>query len=149
MPPDEEFAGELSWFVDGSMFDGRWLPLGRVGFGILAIADDGAIIALGYGVPPSWIRSVPGAEAWALWSAAQYSASARRYVTDCMGVRDGVAKGQNDATAASCPLARLWGLIHTAFDGGDEQVVWMPAHLTRLAAASRLKSDGSQVTMLE
>ena len=65
-PPDVT-RGDCKWYIDGSMINGRWNLLATAGFGIVVVADDGELLASGWGIPPSWVDSASAAEAWALF----------------------------------------------------------------------------------
>ena len=60
-----------------------------------------------------------------------------------------MTKGAEVAKDLRNPLARVHGMLHTALEGINPDVVgWMPAHLTKadLALGNATKSDGSLVT---
>lgn len=72
-----------------------------------------------------------------------------RYWPDCYPVKTAIAKGPVVANDPRNALARIHGMLHTALDGTDREVVgWMPAHLTKadLALGTATKSDGSLVS---
>ena len=48
------------------MFGSLWCTA-RTGCGVVVVADDGTLIAYGNAVPPSWVRTSGGAEAWTLY----------------------------------------------------------------------------------
>ena len=91
------------WYIDGSMFDGDVYDFISTGFGIAAVSPSGALMALGHGVPPSWINSASGAELWALYIVLSLCAQPPRVTTDCMALLIGL---QAAATSHAPPADR-------------------------------------------
>ena len=59
----------LTFYTDGSVFEGRWRDLQSVGFSIVAVGESGRLARYGMGVPPAWVDSSAAAEAWAVFVA--------------------------------------------------------------------------------
>ena len=102
--PDGGALSDALWYIDGSLLDGHYGSHGRVGFGILALGADDQILAAGYGTPPAWITTVPGAEAWALYAALRHSITAPGVVTDCMGVDVAAQRALSRVVSSRSPL---------------------------------------------
>ena len=120
-------------YLDGSFRDGPTELIGRTGFGFVAYDNNGVLRAAACGVPPPWIRSIHGAELWALFAAARISLPGVAFRTDRKAILDTFRAGRKEATAASVELAQLWRMVFGAFDdhGSPADVVdlaWMPAH---------------------
>ena len=61
-PLEEESEGS-TWYIDGSLLDGEWVDYRAVGFAVVVVAPDGALIGYGQGCPPEWCRTAAAAEA--------------------------------------------------------------------------------------
>ena len=94
-------------YTDGSMVDGPTAEIGRVGFGFVAMDENGTITAKAFGTPPSWIDTVPGAEAWALHEAVRNMVPGCKIRSDCASVVNRMKKGRAAATSGKVKLARL------------------------------------------
>ena len=108
---------DLTWVIDGSAMNARWSTLATFGFAIVVIADNGSLVAWGSGVPPSWIDSAAGAEAWALHTAVLHSPWIPRVLTDCLGLIKTAEQGTPAATGSSRQLARTWNMIAHSLPG--------------------------------
>ena len=64
--PSSDCDVQHTWYMNGSMLDGRWIEYRAVGFAIVVVAADHSLAAYGMGVPPSWCRTAASAETWAL-----------------------------------------------------------------------------------
>ena len=97
-------------YTDGSMIDGppkHSALCGRLGWGIAVANAAGDIVATASGSPPPWIRTVPGAEMWALLQAAIVLGDAPTYKVDCMAVVQMYNKGLKQAASASSLFADI------------------------------------------
>jgi len=143
---------ECTWYVDGSMVDGKWQGTTRTGFGIVIVGPDGGVRGIALGSPPSWVTSAAGAEAWALLETLQACPGTPKVVTDCLGLIQQLERGGTDATGSRRPLARLWRLIFSALDGQVPQewlhreFVWMGSHSSKAAIGRAQKSNGDLVS---
>jgi len=141
-----------TWYVDGSMVDGKWQGTARTGFGIVIVGPDGGVRGIALGSPPSWVTSAAGAEAWALLEVLQVSPGTPKIVTDCLGLIQQLERGGTDATGSRRPLARLWRLIFSVLDGQVPQewlhreFVWMGSHSSKAAIGRAQKSNGEVVS---
>ena len=130
----------------------RWKDLSTLGFAIAVVADDGSLVAWGWGVPPVWCDSASAAEAWALASALNMTMGPIRVVTDCLGLLKTAEMGSAAANAPSMKLARTWAHISARMGGRmqeliqQEIMVWMPAHKSTASIGASLKSDNKAVT---
>ena len=123
---------DLTWVVDGSLYDEARRFARRTGFGIVVIDPDGNLIACARGKPPRWIRDAAGAESWAVQTVTALTLSTPWLVTDCKGIIDAIA-GTPDATVTPHKmLARTWRQICANLDWdfteARERMVWMPSH---------------------
>ena len=131
-------------YLDGSFRDGPTEDLGRTGWGFVAYSSQGKLRAAAYGVPPPWIRSIHGAEMWALFAALRVSLPGTRFRSDRKAVVDTFYSGRQRAVHASDEHARLWALIFAACDDAhDTELLWMPAHTTVASIGIARLSDGS------
>ena len=133
-------------YLDGSFRDGPTEDLGRTGWGFISYDADGIIRAAAFGVPPPWIRSIHGAEMWAVFAALRCSLPGGIYRSDRKAVVSTFAAGRAQATTASDEHARLWDMIFTACDDGDTQLVWMPAHTSAADVGRARLSNGDLLT---
>jgi len=151
----EDFDETASWYTDGSLVDGPHPLFGRTGFAIVVVGRDRQVAGVCYGAPPSWVTNAAGAEAWALYMALRSVATPPRVITDCLGLLRQLQRGLADATAPHRPLARLWRLLSTTFDGQvpqdwlENSLLWMPAHTSKKTAAFAKRSDGRPLTRLD
>ena len=135
-------------YLDGSFRDGPTEDLGRTGWGFISYDPEGKIRAAAFGVPPPWIRSIHGAEMWALFAALRCSLPGGIYRSDRKAVVSTFAAGRAQATSASNEHARLWDMIFTACDDGDlPQLVWMPAHTSAADIGRARLSNGEPLTV--
>ena len=56
-------------YSDGSFLDGPSRALGRTGWGFAVLDGEAHAVASALGVPPGWVRTIHGAEMWALFAA--------------------------------------------------------------------------------
>ena len=143
--------GEDTIYTDGSMIDGPSTLTGRVGYGLVAINNDGEVTAKAFGTPPQWIDSVPGAEAWALLEALRNSVPGCRIRSDCESVVKRFKNGRKAATAKNVKFARLWNMVYDSCDTFDDpakavELVWMPAHTSKGQIGVARKGDGSRLS---
>jgi hypothetical protein len=140
-------------YSDGSMIDGPPKYAGlcaRLGWAFALMSRDGAIIAAASGRPPPWIRSVPGAEAWALLQAAVAFGSTPRFRVDCFALVQMYERGWKHATGAGNASADIWASLRTAWDAEDDvDLVWMPAHTAERDVGVATLSDGSLLSAFD
>ena len=155
MGSPDKLPHDARWYIDGSFIDGPSAYTGRTGFGAVAIGDANEILAMGYGVPPAWIKNAAGAEGWALHVVLRATVAPPTVTTDCLGLVEQLARGFADATSSRRPLARLWKLMavsldyHIPDDWPHGRLRWMPAHKTRAAIGTARRSDGQFVTYVD
>ena len=65
LPDHVTGSGDITWYCDGSLIDGKWSAIRCSGFGIAAFSNEGDLVAYGLGWPPSWCDTAASAEAWA------------------------------------------------------------------------------------
>ena len=99
-----------------------------------------------HGIPPAWITTIGGAEAWALHVAASYTISAKEFTSDCLSVVSAMPDADRLGNYAKCPLARMWSLLRSSFLELNAPLTWAPAHMSVEAALDRTKSNGRPVT---
>ena len=99
-PQDGVIESNVTIYTDGSMVDGPSPDIGRVGFGIVAINEEGEVVAKGFGTPPAWINSVPGAETWALYEALRNMVPGSSIRSDCAAVVKRFKAGKKAATSS-------------------------------------------------
>ena len=101
--------------------------------------------------PPLWIRTIPGAEARALFMAARHALPGTAFRPDCLPNVTAYQRGRRWATAAARPLARVWNLIFTALDDADgaADVAWMPAHTSSADVGRARLSNGALLTQVD
>ena len=152
--PDDH-GGRVTWYIDGSQLLPRRRALSSLGFGIVAVDDEGGLLAWAWGTPPKWCDSASAAEAWALCTVLRICTDQHRIVTDCLGLLKTAERGLAAAATAKMKLARTWTMIGHHLDGGleglcqDKRLTWMPAHQTATAIGKALKSTGAPITALD
>ncbi len=150
-PPAHDLQLQATFYTDGSAYDGYSKTLTSLGWSFVAMDASGAVVAAANGVPPPWVQSVAGAEAWALLQASRTASPGAIFKTDCLAVLKIIKAGAARATAPNKPLARVSRLLLTDFDEDDaaRSVVWMPAHLTSSHVGRAALSDGSMLTQAD
>ena len=142
------------WFFDGSMLNGKWMPLRSTGFGIAVVSRAGKLMACARGCPPHWCATAAAAEAWALLQVLKMQPFPPSMVTDCMALLTTLQGDPMAATRADKQLARIWvGIADTlggCFRGMAEtqDLIWMPAHTTTRSVGEVKLSNGLRLTML-
>ena len=135
-------------YLDGSFRDGPTEDLGRTGWGLIAFDAEGKPQAAAFGVPPPWIRSIHGAELWALFAAIRCAVPGVKIRSDRKAVVDTYLAGRPIATRSGDEHARLWSMVFAVCEGGGpEEVVWMPAHTTAADIGRARLSDGSVLSL--
>ena len=148
-------SNDCTWYLDGSMFDGKWIDFRAVGFAIVVVSDSHELLGYGHGCPPLWCNTAAAAEAWALSMALMLCPFPPRMKTDCLSLLRTAEGGLASATASSRPLARIWCRIGNAMDGNigslaaDDLLVWMPAHQTTAAIGARILSNGELLSAID
>ena len=108
------------------------------------------MLALGRGVPPSWVPDAAGAEVWAFFVAIRSQHQMPHAVTDCLGILRCMQAGYKRAVGPSCRQARLWKMIGLALDeeftSAAAAVKWMPSHLAAHTFNLVRDSNGDRVT---
>ena len=141
-----------TFYTDGSLIDREYDGCSRLGWAFVAVDQSGNHIAAASGIPPSWIDSISGAEAWALLMAARAAAPGSVYVTDSLNCADAYRKGVKWALAPCRPLARVWRLLFSTLrpvvgsTNGQPLITWMPAHTTAASVGTVRKSDDTWLT---
>ena len=128
-------------------------PYQRLGVGLVAVHAE-APVALAAAVPPEWIDTIPGAEAWALFVVLSMAHSPPMMITDCLGNRRMLLSGEEQATAPGKILARVWHAIFACRENVDQRSLqsmftWMPAHTTAATFSTRCRSDGRRLTAID
>ena len=140
---------------DGSLVDGKVVPLRATGFGIAIIAENGDLLAIARGAPPRWCTTAAAAEAWALLEVLRLSAFAPKVRTDCLALLTTARQGTAIATGPGRPLARIWRAIAEILDGDiialakNDVLVWQPAHQTAHAIGERICFDGRRLSTID
>ena len=139
---------EYTVYLDGSFLDGPSRALGRTGWGLAVLDGEARVVASAFGVPPGWVRTIHGAEMWALFAALSRALPGMAYRSDRRAVVDTMKSGLAVAAAAHVELARLWIMVYAACDdladpANDLNLVWMPAHTTAADIGRAVLSDGS------
>ena len=146
-PADGYITGKL--YVDGSERDAEarfHKCCARRGWAFTAV-DQGEVVASASGLPPDWVRSIPGTETWALLQAMQVSMPGNLFRTDCQAVMKNSRKSLRELTASSHHLARAWAPIALHLEDADaDAVVWMPAHTAQQQVGVARLSDGCRLT---
>ena len=121
--------------------------IAALGWAFVAFDPQGKVVAVAYGVPPSWVDTIQGAELWAVQMVLASMPLPQRIFTDCKTVQVGVRSSAQWASSAKRRYARIWTVVHAGLDGGDEahRVVWMPAHTSRDRIGEAKCGDGSVV----
>ena len=121
---------------------------------LLSFCDDDLVAFAEVRLPTS-VRTAPGAEAAGLQVCLALCPVTPHVTTDCQSLLTTAAAGAARATAASRPLAAIWGAISTNVDDGLPALVernlltWMPAHKSLPQALKARKSDGNLVTLID
>ena len=148
-PSDQYVSGRI--YTDGSALDGPSYEMMRCGWSFVVLDDNDAIVASAYGVTPPWIRDIGGAEGWALLQAAQIALPGTcTLISDCKVIVDSLHQGRTKAVGPGSTHARIYALLFSVFDDTPlEMIVWMPAHQTKGAADTRVKSNGEPPTQVD
>ena len=146
---------DATWYFDGSMLNGSWLPLRATGFGIAIASAQGQLLACGRGTPPHWCSTAAAAEAWALLVVLSLVPFPPVMRTDCQALLSTLRSSPSDATGANRQLARIWvsvaevlGGCFKAFQDCD-RLVWMPAHTTLASVGEVKMSNGQRLTTVD
>ena len=150
-PPEDCIEQQLTWFVDGSLFDKHKRFLRRTGFGIAAVCSNGDLVAFGHGIPPHWIQDAAGAELWAVHFVISIAAiTVPHIVTDCKGIYDSFRMCPSSLTDHDKSLARRRSLIVHALDKNFEEILhrlrWMPSHTSAANLSHTKDSDDLLIT---
>ena len=150
-PPDGIIDSNAVMYTDGSMVDGPSSAIGRVGFGIVALNEEGEVTAKAFGTPPGWINTVPGAEAWALYEALRNMVPGASIRSESASVVNRFKDGKKAATSSKVKSARLWRMIfelcdHYSCPESQVDLELMPAHTAAWQVGRTRKGDGSRLT---
>ena len=127
--------------------DGPTPLLCRCGWAFVALDADGTEKATAHGVPPAWIGSIFGAEAWAVLQAVTCAGSSAILRIDCKAAVDILCAGKAQAVRASRITAPVWADIFAAAgDTPPEDVSWMPAHTAAADVGCRRIGNGQLLT---
>ena len=143
------------WYFDGSMLNGKWLPIRATGFGIAIVSAAGKLLGCGRGTPPHWCSTAAAAEAWALQFVLLLVPFPPQMRTDCQALLATLQQPVQNATAASRQLARIWVTVASALGGcfksfaGANQLVWMPAHTGTSSVGEVKLSNGVRLSMVD
>ncbi len=150
-PPDDDDLPPLTFYTDGSAFDGTSKRLRRCGWALVAVDASGRVVASASGSTPPWVDTVAAAEAWAVLQAARMAAPGTVFKTDCLAVLMAIRAGREKATAPDRPLARTMALIFNYFDDPSTpaDVIWMPGHTTAADVGRACLSDGSRLSQVD
>jgi hypothetical protein len=110
------------------------------------------LVAYGYGVPPWWVDTTPGAEAWALNIVVTATVGRKQVFTDCLGNLSTLKRGSTWATASNRRYARIWGSTFSALDGNNNDgrwLIWIPAHTAKKQIGVATRSDGVHISALD
>ncbi len=149
-PADGSGCFQGAVYPDGSAYDNCCHSLRRLGWSFVAVDTEGRVVAAARGRPPSWVRDVPGAEAWALLQALSRALPGSTFYTDCLQVARAMWRGRKWATAAQRPLARTFNLLFSASDDrapGD--FVWLPSHKGTASVGVIKLSNGATMTEID
>ncbi len=83
--PDLDLTG-ARWVIDGSLLDGPQRAVRRPGFAMILLSARDTPLAVASGIPPDWIHTANGAEAWALLQVLCHSVANETIYTDCKSV---------------------------------------------------------------
>jgi hypothetical protein len=144
-------TAKLTWYVDASQMDAEVEGMARFGYAGVAVNEAGELEAAFRGIPPSFVKTIAAAEAWAIYRVMASTPCRKRILTDCLSNFTLARQGQRAATAASNPTARIWNLIFAAADGyiAENDLCWLPAHKARCQIGHALKSDGRPISALD
>ena len=142
---------DLVWYIDGSLIDSGHWSTARLGVGIAAGDPHGTVCAAAFARPPPWIRTIPAAEAWALWVVLDNTCARRAVITYCQGNFNALRNGRVWATGAARKAARIWANIFGKFEPptGTDGLIWYPAHRTRADVGIRKKSGGTTISITD
>ena len=140
-----------TFYTDGSRIDDDYVNCKRFGWAFVAVDSIGRRLGAASGVPPPWIESITGAEAWALLMAVRSAAPGASFKTDSLNCADTIRKGKAWALAPTRPLARVWRDLFSTFDDPSdaESVVWMLAHSSSSDVGVLCLGNGTKLTDLD
>ncbi len=139
------------FFSDSSTIDAYAEDMERMGWAFAAYTADGICVAAAHGVPPDWVESNSGAEAWALYQAGVHAVPGAEFRTDSLITLEALKRGKKWSAAPQRLLARVWTRLHTVFDSQQAigAVVWIPSHTREGGVGRLLRSDGQPLTALD
>ena len=98
------------------------------------------------------MRTIPAAEAWAIWLVFHSTLAVSVIYTDCRSCLTIAERGRSWATSANRTNARVWCAIYGAVDSEGalcRALTWIPAHTTQEQIGTLMNSDGLAVTSVE
>jgi len=143
-PVDELLSVEWTVYTDGSLLDGPFAELRRPGWAFVALDRDGVVQAIARGVPPPWISTIFGAEAWAVLQAVLVAPVIGTLRIDCKAAVNLLQAGPAAAVKPTRVTAAVWAGIFAALDERPPaDLSWMPAHTAVADVGRRCIGDGS------
>ena len=149
-PDDRSELHHCLWFTDGSLVDPDAFPYQACGFAIVVVSPQGTLLGIGWGAPPTWIRTSAGAEAWAVRMVLSLSIAPPTMFTDCLSLLRAAESGYAACTAPDKPLARIWDeiahYVDRDFDALCSALKWTPAHKSVTAIDTFKLADESKLS---
>jgi len=146
-PPDQVLAADWTVYSDGSLLDGPSALLRRPGWSFTAIDGGGVVRAIARGVPPPWITTIFGAEAWAVLQAVLVAPVIGTLRVDCKAAVSLLLAGPAAAVKPTRLTAAVWAGIFAALDEQPPaDLAWMPAHTAAVDVGRRRIGDGTFLT---
>jgi hypothetical protein len=154
-PNDGLLDGSERWYFDGSAMNAKWREICTTGYGVVVTARDGSLLGFGRGTPPSWVKTAPAAEAWALSQVLSMMPNPPLMTTDCKSLLSIAARGTSKATSAKAALARIWCRIASSLDGDTSRLAsgsilqWTPAHLSQASIGKSANGIDREITAID
>ena len=134
-------------YTDGSRIHDVHPDTMRLGWAFVVLDQHDHIVAIARGVPPDYVRDIPGAEAWALLQASSLALAGSTFKSDCKPCVDAIHAGELWACDARRPLARIFRQLFAHIgDVPASSFVWMPSHTSLAKVGVTRLSDGQVLT---